>query len=385
MKNLHILLVALFIIPVPLLAAPLNYHESNDGDLSSRVTYIGALDEGINTITGSSSASSNPTEVDNDWPRVDLPIGLKITSITIDITNIVDNSARMSFGFNVSEYGERTLAKHVFHLNETGLSEDERTSRTIYSSGDALQGNTFKLNYPLSGDKSYELSLASFSGQRLDLNIDYTWVITVSPLFVNTPPTINILSPETGTSFPGNGSAITLSAEANDHEDGNLNDSVIWESDLDGSIISPAVLSEGVHTVTASVADSHGAASSDSTRITVSPVFINTPPTINILSPESGTSFPNNGSAITLSAEANDHDDGNIDSSVNWESDLDGSIIPPAILSEGTHTLTASVEDSHGAISSDSTVISVGSMQPFLLAILAFLFRARSVKVTTKK
>ncbi|MEH6448232.1 MAG: hypothetical protein V7765_06140 [Oleispira sp.] len=380
MKNLHVLLVTLALIPIPVLAAPLIYDEESDGDLDRRVTYIGALDEGVNTITGSSGASSNPSEVDYDWPRVDLPSGLKITSVIVDITNIVDNGAHTSFGFNVSEYGERTLAKHVFHLNETGLSEDENTNRTIYLNGDVLLDNSFKLSYPLGGNKSYELSLVSFSGQRWDLNIDYKWIITVSPVFINTPPIISIISPQTGTSYPSNGSAIMLSAEANDHEDGNLENSVSWESDIDGSIISPAVLSEGIHILTASVEDSNGTASSDSTRITVSPVFINTPPTISILSPQTGTIFPSNGSGVTLSAEANDHDDGDLVNSVNWESDLDGSIISPAVLSEGTHTLTASVEDSHGAISSDSTIITVGAMQPFLLAILAFLFRARSSK-----
>jgi hypothetical protein len=75
----------------------------------------------------------------------------------------------------------------------------------------------------------------------------------------NTAPSVNIDSPADGASFPS-GSAISFAGSASDAEDGDLTGNLAWMSSLDGSIGSggsfSVMLSEGTHTITASVSDS---------------------------------------------------------------------------------------------------------------------------------
>jgi subtilisin len=89
---------------------------------------------------------------------------------------------------------------------------------------------------------------------------------------VNTPPTVNITSPADGASF-SSGESISFAGSASDTEDGNLTTSLVWRSDHDEQIGTggsfSAVLSDGTHTITASVIDYDGSTGSDSITITV--------------------------------------------------------------------------------------------------------------------
>jgi serine protease len=88
----------------------------------------------------------------------------------------------------------------------------------------------------------------------------------------NNPPSVSITSPSNGASF-ASGTSISFSGSASDTEDGNLTSSLVWVSSLDGQIGTggsfSAVLSDGTHTITASVTDSGGSSASDSVSITV--------------------------------------------------------------------------------------------------------------------
>jgi subtilisin len=88
----------------------------------------------------------------------------------------------------------------------------------------------------------------------------------------NNPPTVNITSPSDGASF-ASGASISFSGSASDSEDGNLTSSLVWTSNLDSQIGTGgsfnAVLSDGTHTITASVTDSGGSSGSDSITVTV--------------------------------------------------------------------------------------------------------------------
>jgi subtilisin len=89
---------------------------------------------------------------------------------------------------------------------------------------------------------------------------------------VNTAPSASISSPADGASFTS-GTSISFTGSASDNEDGNLTSSLVWTSNLAGQIgiggSFSAVLSDGTHTITASVTDSGGSTGSDSVTITV--------------------------------------------------------------------------------------------------------------------
>ncbi len=88
----------------------------------------------------------------------------------------------------------------------------------------------------------------------------------------------------------------------------------------------------------------------------------NASPTVSINSPANGTHV-DDGDSITFSGSASDAEDGNLSSSIAWSSNLDGSLgtgsSVAAVLSVGTHTISAAVEDSGGAAGSDSISVTV--------------------------
>ncbi len=88
----------------------------------------------------------------------------------------------------------------------------------------------------------------------------------------NNPPTVSKLSPADGSTFDS-GATISFAGTASDTEDGDLTDSLVWTSDIDGQIGTggsfSTTLSDGNHTITASVTDSGGKTGSASIGITV--------------------------------------------------------------------------------------------------------------------
>src|SRR5690606_12872024 len=82
---------------------------------------------------------------------------------------------------------------------------------------------------------------------------------------------VTISAPANNAQLPVASMPVTLTAAANDPEDGNLNAGVEWRSSIDGTLGSggsiEANLSVGTHTLTATATD--GAGQSDSASITV--------------------------------------------------------------------------------------------------------------------
>ena len=93
------------------------------------------------------------------------------------------------------------------------------------------------------------------------------------PFSVDTPPTVNIITPDDNDSYV-EGTSITFSGSATDPEDGGISNLIQWTSDDDGLIgigssISNSSLSVGSHSITASVTDSYGNTDSHSHPIMV--------------------------------------------------------------------------------------------------------------------
>jgi len=107
-----------------------------------------------------------------------------------------------------------------------------------------------------------------------------------------------------------------------------------------------------------------------SNTVTFKPVLVpgsgggggNTAPNVTISSPANNASF-SSGTSISFSGSASDAEDGNLTSSLVWTSSRDGQIGTggsfSAMLSEGTHVITASVSDTGGLTGSVSISVVV--------------------------
>jgi subtilisin len=88
----------------------------------------------------------------------------------------------------------------------------------------------------------------------------------------------------------------------------------------------------------------------------------NTAPSVTISSPANNASF-SSGTSINFSGSASDTEDGSLTASLAWTSSLDGPIGSggsfSAVLSDGTHTITAAVTDSGGLTGSASITVVV--------------------------
>ena len=87
-------------------------------------------------------------------------------------------------------------------------------------------------------------------------------------------PSVGITSPEHGSST-GSGLAILFVGTSEDAEDGDLTESIVWKSDIDGLLgiggTFARSLADGTHTITAEVADSAGQIATSSVVVIVGP------------------------------------------------------------------------------------------------------------------
>ncbi len=89
---------------------------------------------------------------------------------------------------------------------------------------------------------------------------------------------------------------------------------------------------------------------------------VNIPPAVTITAPADGTQVVE-GTSITFAGTANDAEDGDLTSDLEWTSHLDGIIGSggsfPKVLSVGTHTITAKVTDSGSLSGSDAVEVTI--------------------------
>jgi len=96
------------------------------------------------------------------------------------------------------------------------------------------------------------------------------------PIPTDKPPIMYIVTPRDGTTIPQDYLRFRLGVTISDDIDGNINNKVQWNSDVDGFLgdgkhINRPNLSIGVHTITASVTDSGGNHVEDTISITIIP------------------------------------------------------------------------------------------------------------------
>lgn len=102
--------------------------------------------------------------------------------------------------------------------------------------------------------------------------VDADGAVATEPEPANELPTVIIESPSDGSTF-ASGESISFTGSASDTEDGDLTNDLSWTSNIDGSIGNggsfSTILSDGEHTITASVTDFDGATGSSSISIVV--------------------------------------------------------------------------------------------------------------------
>ena len=321
------------------LTASLVWSSDVDGQIGTGGSFSTALSGGSHTITASVNDSGGQTgsasvsvNVVNDAPSV------SITSPTNGST--FQLGASIQFGGSASDTEDGDLGGSL-----------------VWSSNvDGQIGTGGSFSTALSGGSHTITASVNDSGGQ-------TGSASISVSVVNDAPSVSITSPTNGSTFQL-GTSILFSGSASDTEDGNLTASLVWSSDVDGQIGTDGsfstALSEGNHTITASVTDSGGQTGSASISVSV----VNDAPSVSINSPTDGSTFEP-GASISFSGTASDTEDGDLSTSLVWSSDVDGQIGSggsfSTVLGDGNHTITASVTDSGGKTGSASVSISVGS------------------------
>ncbi len=180
-------------------------------------------------------------------------------------------------------------------------------------------------------------------------------------------PTVTIAAPANDSSFYDD-DRITFSAHAQDSQQGNIDATITWRSNLDGPIGAgasiTATLSRGVHTIFASARNGAGLGGTSVITVTIT----DRPPLVAITAPQNGRLFPI-GFAINLTATATDTVDGDLAAGLRWSSDRDGIIgtgrsIVVSNLTPGDHTITAQVANSLGTIGRKTIVVFIGAAPP---------------------
>ncbi len=198
---------------------------------------------------------------------------------------------------------------------------------------------------------------------------------------VNQSPSVVIENPENNATFI-EGDTVTLTCQATDNEDGQLEgEKITWSSSTDGEIgqgamIKTTTLTINQHLITVKVHDSENQTATDTVSITI---LDDVNPSISITSPADNTTFMAN-EPITFTCVANDAEDGELSgASIQWSSDTDGNLgigstLPDIYLTAGTHQIEAKATDSYGNTStanisliiSDNTQPEVSIQKPFL-------------------
>jgi len=135
--------------------------------------------------------------------------------------------------------------------------------------GDGDTGSGLTVTHPYATEDTYSVKLTvTFAVSGTDS------VIRIVNLAggTNSPPVADITRPA-GDSCAESGTTVLFEGSATDLEDGNLTDSLVWTSNIDGTIGTggsfSTTLSDGSHTITTSVTDSGSATHSDTVGIIV--------------------------------------------------------------------------------------------------------------------
>ena len=328
-----------------------NANDAEDGDLSSSITWASSID---GSLGSGNSISAN------------LSVGTHTITASVSDSNGTSGNASITVTVNEVPNVEPTVTISS-PANNTTITEGDNISFTASASDDEdgdisanivwssnIDGNlgTGSTITTTLTDGAHTITATITDSASASVSASITVNVTALP---NTDPTISISAPSNNTTIT-EGDSLTFTASANDAEDGDISDNIVWTSNIDNNLGTGSSISynltQGSHTITASITDADGATATSTVSVTVE-AAPNTDPTISISSPSNNASFTQ-GENISFNGSASDNEDGNISANISWSSNVDGSLgtgssVSSNSLSVGSHVITASVTDSFGA------------------------------------
>ncbi|MCQ3973183.1 MAG: hypothetical protein DPW09_07020 [Anaerolineae bacterium] len=329
------------------LSANLVWTSDVDGPLGNGAAISAVLSDGTHQITAAVVDSGGLTGQ---------------ASITVNVT------ANAAPTVSITSPADGTLALVGDTVNFAGTATDgpdDVSASLIWSSnidGQIGAGASFSRNDLSLGAHTITASVTDPGG----LTGVATITLNITTPTGNTPPSVAITAPTDGTAVTV-GDSISFEATATDTDGPSPVGAIEWSSDIDGPLGtgSPLVvngLSLGTHTITASASDGADTGSASITVVVNSPT--NNVPTVSITTPVDGAAFAF-GASIDFAATAADVEDGDVSANLVWTSDVAGQIGTgasfAAVLSPGTHTITASATDNNGDTGSASLTITVAA------------------------
>ncbi len=332
--------------------------DAEDGNLSASLSWESDLDGNIGN--GASFSTSNlsvgmhiitATVIDGNGLEGNDVIIVEITNTppTVTITDPTD-------GTSVEEGTNITFIATADDTEEGDLSP----GLTWIASLDGGIGSGASISTAALSVGTQTITASVLDGGGLEGDDEISVTITAP----NVAPTITIDTPADGHTVV-EGTNINFTGTANDAEDGDISANIVWNSDQDGDFDTGASvniisLSVNTHTITASITDTESITTTATITVTIT---ANQLPTVTITAPTDGTSVVED-TDLTFTGTADDVEDGDLTASLSWDSDLDGNIGASgtfnfSTLSIGTHTITASVTDSHGAPGSDNITVTI--------------------------
>jgi hypothetical protein len=280
--------------------------------------------------------ASSQANLENKTNLLDTVDGI----VNVKFANIVDLVAN-EIGFDSESLNDYFSRNNVYSISLYMSGIDGIENSTAFTSADVSNG--IVANSSLVSSKFLSSDIYGFEG---DFN--------VTDSYIDLPPVV----PAVLSISPASGDTDTDFSLDTVMSNGSEGLTFTYESDIDGSIDTPDnfKLSEGTHTITVEI--SNGVAVETKTltveveQATVEPT--NNAPVINDFTVVSGDDNNNTTTNFTFTVDATDVDGDTL--SEAYSSDIDGDISETTTLSEGTHTITATVSDGN---LSDSTTLTV--------------------------